>query len=501
MPQISKIIKSREDWKDKAIQRGCEIREFRKTRKRHLETIAELKRTNRKLMKSAGDKKKTSEQAENTRYLSEKQLVQTLCIQLSINGVISYRSIPRILKSCKLTIPFQLNWIPHFTSVINWTLRLGLGLLKQVEPISKPWVAIIDHSIDIGTKKALVILRVTAESLSKRGGAIQLQDCECIGLNVSEKVTGETISPELKDVFSQAGQPIAIIKDTDATLNKGVRLCFEKQEKPVPVIDDIGHAMANALKVQFEKTPCYKSFCSQLSYGAKCLRQTDLAFITPPKLRSKGRFQSISNLGKWGTKILDVFAVKGRASKGGILERIRKAFPDLIKSRNFIERFALTSKITSDVMKILKNKGLDKETYKQCSELSKQLPRNSKVKKSLLEWLKRNIGVRKQLQISQPLIVSSDIIESLFGKFKYAVERSPQADMNRTILLIPALCGNINADITTQALNQASCLDLEMWEKENIPYTIRKRRQAFFNQEKNPKSGEILCELDVISTA
>ncbi len=58
MPQISKLIKSREDWKDKAIQRGCEIREFRKTRKRHPETIAELKRTNRKLMKSASNKKK-----------------------------------------------------------------------------------------------------------------------------------------------------------------------------------------------------------------------------------------------------------------------------------------------------------------------------------------------------------------------------------------------------------------------------------------------------------
>ena len=58
MFQISKIIKSREDWKDKAILRGCEIREFRKSRKRHLETIEELKRTNRKLMQSAVDDKK-----------------------------------------------------------------------------------------------------------------------------------------------------------------------------------------------------------------------------------------------------------------------------------------------------------------------------------------------------------------------------------------------------------------------------------------------------------
>jgi hypothetical protein len=53
------------------------------------------------------------------------------------------------------------------------------------------------------------------------------------------------------------------------------------------------------------------------------------------------------------------------------------------------------------------------------------------------------------------MIVSSDIIESLFGKFKYAIERSPQADMNRTILLIPALCGNLNGNITTQAIKSS----------------------------------------------
>jgi len=408
---------------------------------------------------------------------------------LAINAVVSYRSIPRILELFKLTVHFESNWTPNFTSVINWTLRLGL--LKQVKTISEPWVAIIDHSIDIGTKKVLVVLRVPVEALSKRGSAIHLQDCECIGLSVSETVTGETISPELEEIFAKAGKPVAIIKDTDATLNKGVRLCSEKQEKPIPIIDDIGHAMANALKAQFEKTPAYKRFNALLSYGAKCLRQTDLAFITPPKLLRPGRFQSISKLGKWGTKMLDVFAVKGRASKGSMLDRIRNAFPDLIKSRRFIEYFALTTKIVSEVMKILKNKGLNKATYKQCHDLSKKRPRNSIVAKRLQAWLKQNIGIQKQLRISLSLIVSSDIIESLFGKFKYAIERSPQSDMNRTVLLIPALCGNLSGEIITQALNQASCRFLPTWEKDNIPYTVRKRRQAFFSQDKNPKSGEL----------
>ncbi len=94
-------------------------------------------------------------------------------------------------------------------------------------------------------------------------------------------------------------------------------------------------------------------------------------------------------------------------------------------------------------MEILKNKGLNKTTYKQSYELSNELPRNSKVKKRLQAWLKQNIKIQKQLT-SLPLLVSSDIIESLFGNFKHIIERSPQADMNRTVLLIPALCGKLD---------------------------------------------------------
>ena len=87
------------------------------------------------------------------------------------------------------------------------------------------------------------------------------------------------------------------------------------------------------------------------------------------------------------------------------------------------------------------------------------------------------------------MLVSSDIIESLFGNFKHIIARSPQADMNRTTLLIPALCGTLDEKKITQALGHARHDDLEIWEQENIPYTIRKKRQEFFG-ENNPKSGK-----------
>ena len=417
--------------------------------------------------------------------IKEAEQVRVLCVLLLIEAVVSYRSIPRILELFNSKAAYVGHWIPHFTSVINWSLRLGLGLLKQVKPISQPWVAIMDHSIDIGTKKALVVLRITVDALSQRGSAICLEDCECIGLTVSDKVTGETIHPELEEIFACSGNPVVIIKDADATLQKGVRLWSDQQQNSIPTIDDIGHTMANALKAQYEKLNVYKRFTALLSYGAQCLRQTELAFLMPPKLRSKGRFQSISRLGRWGEKMLDVFAVKGPAEKGSVLEKLRKALPNFCQSREFIVRFASTTHIVSQVMEILKNKGLDKVTYKQCYGLSKTLPRNSKVKKRLQAWLKKNSKLQKQLTVS-PLLVSSDIIESLFGNFKHIIERSPQADMNRTVLLIPALCGKPNETVITSALSQVSQSDLKKWEENNIPYTVRKKPQAFFKENIKP---------------
>ena len=135
-----------------------------------------------------------------------------------MQAVVSYRSIPRILGLFNEKTSLSLGWTPHFTSVINWSLRLGLGLLKQVRPTRHSWLAIIDHSIDIGTKKALVVLRVRIDALSQRVAVIQLKDCECIGLKISEKVNGESIALELEDIFALAGRPVAIIKDCDATL-------------------------------------------------------------------------------------------------------------------------------------------------------------------------------------------------------------------------------------------------------------------------------------------
>ena len=73
--------------------------------------------------------------------------------------------------------------------------------------------------------------------------------------------------------------------------------------------------------------------------------------------------------------------------------------------------------------------------------------------------------------------------------------------MNRTTLLIPALCGNLDEITITQALNQARQSDLKEWEQENIPYTMRKNRHAFFSEVKSKNRGILVQDKGLISTA
>lgn len=430
--------------------------------------------------------------------LKEARQTRALCVLLVLQAVVSFRSTPRLLDTINAVRGPLHPWVPHFTSVINWTLRIGLGLLNAVGPIAAPWIAMMDATINVGTKKALVVLRVRLDALALKGSAIQLADCECVGLRVLEQTNGETIADSLASIFKQTGNPVAILKDQGADLSRGVVLWKETWKEAegaaIEVIDDVGHALANGLKAQYEKTKAFKDFLKVVSKGAARLRQTSWAFLTPPKIRTKGRFQSIGKLAEWGKNILIVFSENGRAKKNSALAAVRKALPGFSQRHAaFIQEFAATTQIAHSILKQLKQQGLNQTTYENCKEQAESLPEQSAFKKRLLDWLERHRRVQAKLTDRHSLLVSTDILESLFGKFKHIIERSPTADINRMALIIPALCGNkLNEQTIGELFSTTRCQDIADWEKNNIAYTLRKKRQAFFHQIKKngvPETG------------
>ncbi|HIO92234.1 MAG TPA: hypothetical protein EYG68_05230 [Leucothrix mucor] len=247
------------------------------------------------------------------------------------------------------------------------------------------------------------------------------------------------------------------------------------------------------MKAEYGQSSDDKQFTSLTKKSSARLRQTNMAFLIPPKLRQKGRFQSIGKLAKWGEKMLTTLDFNEPAEKSSPLEKLRDVFAELPSLTSFINGFALTSQIASELMKRLKTQELNANTYLQCEALLEPLDDSSNVKIRLQTWLQ----IHKIIQQQFPevlLAVSSDIIESLFGRFKHVIERSPQADMNRTTLLIPTLCGQHDESTVSNGLAGTPHHDLVVCEKENIPYTMRKKHQDFLVNNNIQVAGDIVVD-------
>lgn len=497
MNKISRVRKSRAVWIGKAVSRATNIRDMRKQIARlKVQSDARHREMQRLYAEIASLHSVARSLPVRVTDIRAFASLRTLCVLLVVLGIVSFRSVPRILNLLRSSGILQTD-APHFTSVIHWTLRAGIAVFDQVAAIAEPWLAIIDCSIDVGTRKALVVLRVRLAALAAKQGAIGLADCECIGIKISTRWNGELVKDALCDIFGKAGLPQAILKDGGTDIGKGVGLFRDgtPDTKKIAVIDDVGHVAANALKAEFAGQRAFARFLDIVRKGAARIRQTDLAWLLPPKIRTKGRFQGITEVATWAQKILGLMGGQGRSKNDSERHLLRNAFRGLPLLRVFLEKFGAACSVTEKLLKLMKEKGLNQATYAQAKTILAELPKRSKVRTRLFSWLEKHLHTQCRLSIGQmALTVSSDVIESLFGKFKTIIQRNPQAELNRLVYIIPLLCGNHTSESIDRALKDCSHTRMLDRIAETIPPTLRQQRHRVldFSPVEVPKTGNLL---------
>lgn len=523
MNSAARLKRSRDNWKKKAVPRRIELALLRKDKERLRQAAIKKNKLNASLMIKIKEAELNNAalQAEITRIKSESIALQSspsgfspdltqlnlysqtraLCVMLVVAGALSFRSVPRALGILQESGWIPVCRLPHFTSIINWTLRSGIAVYKDVTTLNEPWFGIVDCSIDIGIRKALVVLRVPLSVVQSKNGAIGLDDCECIGLKVSTVWNGELVEKELADVFDKGGKPIAIIKDQGSDLSKGIRLYNEKNNgknkyaNEISVIDDVGHFAANALKAEFSQTTDFKRFLELVNTGSAKIRQTEMAHLLPPKIRSKGRFQGITKLSNWAGKILNLLSAICLSKQEDPQSKLWDAFHELLDLQIFLERFVEIGSTIESFLALMKHYGLNQNSYIKAKSLLEKLPKKSIVRVRLEGWLSKHLEIQNLLGLKHKrLLVSDDVIESLFGRFKVLVQRSPRAELNRLVYVLPLLCGNHNRVQVVQAIGECSQMEMVRYLADNIPTTLRQQRDKTFDslQSRVPKTGKLL---------
>ncbi|MCP4695668.1 MAG: hypothetical protein GY862_02295, partial [Gammaproteobacteria bacterium] len=171
---------------------------------------------------------------------------------------------------------------------------------------------------------------------------------------------------------------------------------------------------------------------------------------------------------------------KGRAPEDSLLAKLRAGLDRLPECKAFIKNFLRDANPLPACQKILKTKGLNRETYNECLAQLENIPRQSPVRAGLVAWLDKHLLTAAGLGLDNAgMPASSDSIESLFGVVKRHGTGETK-DACRMALRIPALCGG--APTREDARN---VLNVSVKEQEEItnslPSLARQRRQVLPN--------------------
>jgi len=449
MSERSKLLQSRNNWKQKAIDRGKSERAQRKEIDR-IKTERDKFKNEVKAAKAERQKRSPPAVA----CIQGKTDLVHLALRLFLFARIGFRAIARVLDV--LGAQFGLPKTPCPQTISNWVTRLSIVKVQTLAQsidhgIAKGRVWLIDLSIGLGVGKILSVLSLDLRHHQQHDQAPGLADVHCVAISVADSWNGETIADFLRKVIANVGCPSAFLKDGGADLEKAVSILSEQGAVCVSIAD-VSHKIANLFKHEYAEHALFDTFLSACGQASKKLKQTLLACLAPPKVSTKARFMNLHRLVQWADQLLRHLP-PGRAAENSMVAKLRASLDQLPDCKAFIKRFLRDATPLLECQKILKHKGLNLETYAHCEKLLEVIPASSSIRIGFNDWANEHLAVAKTLQLNQTgLPISTDVLESLFGVGK-RFGTGQMKDANRVASRLPALCGTFTKENAQDVVN------------------------------------------------
>jgi len=357
-------------------------------------------------------------------------------------------------------------------------MRIGLHLLNQPKEIADDWIWIIDHTVKIGCEKCFVILGVRQCNLPKRGKCITHKDLELIALLPVNKSNGDIVCKQLEKAAKITGEPRAILSDKGSDINAGVNKYIEKHVLVSPLYD-ISHKVACLLKKQLHENTRWNEFTAFANKMKSQLQQTPLAHLRPPKQRSKARYMNISPLVTWAQRGLILVTHPKQTDKC-----LKSKLGGIIEYKEEITIWSEMILVSEEVMHYMRTQYLEGNSKRRLKTyLKNTLPKlDTAMGEAMQRELLAFIGEQQTecYYENEKLPISSEVIESVFGKQKYIEGDQRGNGFTGLILAIGAIVSTLSDDIIKNALASVSTKNVIKWCKDNIGETVQSKRLGAF---------------------
>jgi hypothetical protein len=368
-----------------------------------------------------------------------------------------------------------------------WLLRMGLAALLRPKGIADDWVWMVDHSIQIGQCKCLVILGIRLSELPT-GRPLGHQDMELIALVPMTSSTKETVAACLEDAVAQTGVPRAILDDHGADLHGGVEI-FRTQHPATSEIYDVKHKAACLLKARLARDARWTQYASLLGPTKAALQQTELALLTPPSQRSKARFMNLGGLVAWGSKTLALVDDPSRLEAMGVsVERVRAKLGWLVEFRAELAVWSAFQEMIDGTLALVRRRGLSPGVgFALAAALPARPGAAGALREDLIDFV-RDEALKARW--GERLPGTTEVLESCFGKLKALEAGQSKSGFTGLVLSLGAMVSQWTAQSVGAALEQSRVRDVTAWCRTMLGKSVQsQRKQAYGPQAGATKMG------------
>ena len=401
-------------------------------------------------------------------------------VRMVLDGSVAMRSAVRVAEILSALWKLPLGR-PQWSTVRLWLMRLGHYKLTRPKEQADDWVWLIDHSVQIGPQKCLLILGIRLRQLPAAGECLRYDDLEPIELLPVETSTKQIVCEQLEGATAKTGVPRAILDDHGADLHGGVDL-FRQAHPQTIEIYDVKHKAACLLKRRLKRDPRWAEFSRQVGQTKFQVQQTELAFLVPPSQRSKARYMNLDTLIRWGAGTLRVLDERPESVLTHCsVERLEEKFDWLRAYREALRDWSEFVSVIDTVLDFVREEGLYVGAGGDLKETLQALylgPAGRRFAEGLQafvrdESLKARPGER--------LPGTTEVLESCFGKLKSLEKDHSKSGFTGFVLSLCAVLAPTTAEVVQQALEFSRTKDVWNWCHEKLGLSVQSKRRLVYN--------------------
>ncbi len=402
-----------------------------------------------------------------------------LYLLLVLSSSTSLRAASRVIEIVSSFFHLPLS-VPSWYTGRLWLLRLGYYKLTRKKQKATDWIWIIDHTIQWGSEKCLVILGLRQKNLPVAETILNHEDVEPIAMFPVTSSNGQIVYQQLEQAVEYTGVPKEIISDHGSDLKKGIEI-FCQQHRQTCYIYDIKHKVAAILKRELKDDPDWNEFVKLANETRKKVQQTSLAALAPPNQRSKSRYMNVDKLIKWAMEVLCFLDQPNlEVSQDFDVHQIEAKLSWLIDFRPQLLQWHEMVQLVKLAESFIKFNGIYRDCHidlLQVEGFEAHREKTKRLREELLEFIAQQ---SEQAESNERLLGSSEVIESVIGKLKNMESDQNKSGFTGLLLSLAAIVSKTTEDVIQKAMESVPTKRAREWFKQNIGKSLQSKRKEVF---------------------